>query len=124
MLEQVETHFKNRLNSLSKDLFLEHGWQLPDGYKENGWKNPLNFTLAEWQQATPLHPRAVAEPQHRASFCHPTVAPVDHARETSALPAPIEQRAFQPSGHLTNRAPIGCRQRIGAEPDQRAIAPP
>ena len=54
MLEQVETHFKNRLKSLSKDLFLEHGWQLPDGYKENGWKNPLNFTLAEWQQATPV----------------------------------------------------------------------
>ncbi len=46
--------FKSRLNTLSKDLFLEHGWQLPDGYRENGWKNPLNFTLAEWQQAKRL----------------------------------------------------------------------
>lgn len=46
--------FKTRLNALSRDLFLEHGWELPDGYRENGWKNPLNFTLAEWQQAQRL----------------------------------------------------------------------
>lgn len=56
-------HFKTRLNALSKDLFLEHGWQLPDGYRENGWKNPLNFTLAEWQQAKriDLDPREIKQ---------------------------------------------------------------
>lgn len=43
--------FKRRLNALSKELYLEHGWELPDGHRENGWKSPLNFTLAEWQQA-------------------------------------------------------------------------
>lgn len=47
-------HFKNKLKSLSKEIYLEHGWSLPDGHKENGWKNPLNFTLAEWQQANRL----------------------------------------------------------------------
>ncbi|MCR6734310.1 MAG: relaxase/mobilization nuclease domain-containing protein [Afipia sp.] len=47
-------HFKNRLRDLSKDLYLDHGWELPDGHKTNGWKNPLNFTLAEWQQAKRL----------------------------------------------------------------------
>jgi hypothetical protein len=46
--------FKNRLSQLSKELYLEHGWDLPDGHKENGWKNPLNFSLAEWQQAKRL----------------------------------------------------------------------
>jgi hypothetical protein len=46
--------FKNRLSQLSKELYLEHGWELPDGHKENGWKSPLNFTLAEWQQAKRL----------------------------------------------------------------------
>jgi hypothetical protein len=46
--------FKTRLSRLSKELYLEHGWDLPDGHKENGWKNPLNFTLAEWQQAKRL----------------------------------------------------------------------
>lgn len=55
--------FKQRLASLSKELYLEHGWELPDGHKENGWKNPLNFTLAEWQQAkrVGLDPREVKQ---------------------------------------------------------------
>lgn len=47
-------HFKNRLKGLSKELYLDHGWELPDGHKENGWKNPLNFSLSEWQQAKRL----------------------------------------------------------------------
>lgn len=47
-------HFKNRLRDLSKELYLEHEWALPEGHRENGWKNPLNFTLAEWQQAKRL----------------------------------------------------------------------
>jgi hypothetical protein len=44
-------HFKRKLTSLSRELFLEHGWTLPEGLRQNGGKNPLNFTLAEWQQA-------------------------------------------------------------------------
>jgi hypothetical protein len=43
--------FKTRLSELSKELYLEHDWELPQGYRTEGWKNPLNFTLAEWQQA-------------------------------------------------------------------------
>ncbi len=56
-------HFKNRLRDLSKELYLEHEWTLPDGHKENGWKNPLNFTLAEWQQAkrVELDPREIKQ---------------------------------------------------------------
>lgn len=44
-------HFKTKLRDLSRDLFLDHGWVLPDGLATYGNKNPLNFTLAEWQQA-------------------------------------------------------------------------
>lgn len=44
-------HFKQRLTALSRDLFLENGWKLPDGLRADGGKNPHNFTLAEWQQA-------------------------------------------------------------------------
>lgn len=56
-------HFKNKLKAISKELYLEHGWELPDGHKENGWKNPLNFTLAEWQQAkrVELDPREIKQ---------------------------------------------------------------
>ncbi|MEO1474326.1 MAG: relaxase/mobilization nuclease domain-containing protein, partial [Pseudomonadota bacterium] len=44
-------HFKRKLTDLSKDLYLDHGWKLPDGLTVGGGKSPLNFTLAEWQQA-------------------------------------------------------------------------
>lgn len=44
-------HFKRKLNTISRGLFLEHGWTLPDGYKRGRETSPLNFTLAEWQQA-------------------------------------------------------------------------
>ena len=43
--------YKNKLNRLSRELFLEHGWRLPEGYRDKANRNPLNFTLAEWQQA-------------------------------------------------------------------------
>lgn len=46
--------YKAKLNALSKELYLENEWELPEGHKTNGWKNPLNFTLAEWQQAKRL----------------------------------------------------------------------
>ncbi|MQY43172.1 relaxase/mobilization nuclease domain-containing protein [Epibacterium sp. SM1969] len=45
------SHFKAKLRDVSRDLFLEHGWPLPDGLATYGNKNPLNFTLAQWQQA-------------------------------------------------------------------------
>lgn len=44
-------HFKTKLRDLSRDLFLDHGWVLPDGLATYGNKSPLNFTLSEWQQA-------------------------------------------------------------------------
>lgn len=56
-------HFKNRLKALSRELYLEHGWALPEGHRTNGWKNPLNFSLAEWQQAKrlDLDPREIKQ---------------------------------------------------------------
>lgn len=55
--------YKTRLKELSKELYLDHGWALPEGHRENGWKNPLNFTLAEWQQAKrlDLDPREIRQ---------------------------------------------------------------
>ncbi|HTU13199.1 MAG TPA: relaxase/mobilization nuclease domain-containing protein [Allosphingosinicella sp.] len=44
-------HFKRKLTGLSKELFLEHGWTLPEGLRSLGGKSPLNFDLSEWQQA-------------------------------------------------------------------------
>lgn len=44
-------HFKRKLTDLSRELFLEHGWNLPEGLRRFGGKSPLNFSLEEWQQA-------------------------------------------------------------------------
>lgn len=56
-------HFKTKLTNLSRDLYLDHRWELPDGLRRDGGKSPLNFTLAEWQQAKrlKLDPREIKQ---------------------------------------------------------------
>ncbi len=43
--------FKNRLMEVSRDLYLEHGWDMPRGMLDKTLRDPTNFSLAEWQQA-------------------------------------------------------------------------
>lgn len=40
-----------KLNAVSRELFLEHGWKMPRGLANTQERDPKNFTLAEWQQA-------------------------------------------------------------------------
>lgn len=42
---------KRKLTELTRDLFIEHGWKMPDGLIDPQRRDPRNFTLAEWQQA-------------------------------------------------------------------------
>ena len=51
MTAKQMSHFKWKLKSTSRELFLENGWSLPDGLKNTRERNPTNFSLAEWQQA-------------------------------------------------------------------------
>lgn len=44
-------HFKYRLQEVSKELFIEHGWELPNGMRDKKNRDPRNFTLDEWQLA-------------------------------------------------------------------------
>lgn len=44
-------HYKRKLNGIARELYLEHGWDMPDGFKRGRNRNPLNFTMEEWQQA-------------------------------------------------------------------------
>ena len=55
--------FKRKLNNLGRELFLEHGWTMPKGYVRSQDANPLNYTLAEWQQAkrAKTHPTKIKE---------------------------------------------------------------
>ncbi|MEM7097966.1 MAG: relaxase/mobilization nuclease domain-containing protein [Pseudomonadota bacterium] len=45
------SHTKLKLKDITRELFIEHGWQLPEGYADASKRNPLNYTLAQWQQA-------------------------------------------------------------------------
>lgn len=51
MTARPMSFFKNRLTEISRGLYLEHGWQMPDGIRDSANRDPTNFTLAEWQQA-------------------------------------------------------------------------
>lgn len=44
-------HYKMKLRDVSRDLYLENGWQLPCGLIDPGERDPLNFSQGEWQQA-------------------------------------------------------------------------
>ncbi|MEM9494993.1 MAG: relaxase [Pseudomonadota bacterium] len=51
-MKAVHIGFDHRkLETLSRDLFLHHGWKMPRGHANSKEADPRNFTLAEWQQA-------------------------------------------------------------------------
>lgn len=43
--------YRTRLNEIAKQLYLENGWPLPEGFRSKERSNPLNFSREEWQQA-------------------------------------------------------------------------
>ena len=45
------SHDHPKLMDVSRDLFIEHGWKMPRGMMNKRDRDPLNFSLAEWQQA-------------------------------------------------------------------------
>ncbi|MBI1274520.1 relaxase [bacterium] len=51
-------HYKRKLNDLSKRLYLQYGWELPQGFIDHSLRDPNNFTHEEWQQSkrTEVHP--------------------------------------------------------------------
>jgi len=54
-------HSKRKMQDISRELYLEHGWKMPHGLAVSGERDPRNFTLAEWQQAKRIQqdPRAI-----------------------------------------------------------------
>ncbi|HTM82786.1 relaxase/mobilization nuclease domain-containing protein [Asticcacaulis sp.] len=53
--------FKTNLKDIAKQLFLENGWKMPQGYVDSKLRDPRNFSLAEWQESkrTGVDPRDV-----------------------------------------------------------------
>ncbi|MEE2944204.1 MAG: relaxase/mobilization nuclease domain-containing protein [Pseudomonadota bacterium] len=54
-------HYKSKLKDVSRELYLEHGWDMPRGLQDRRLRDPLNFSREEWQQAkrVGLDPREV-----------------------------------------------------------------
>lgn len=79
--------YKLKLRDLSKELFLEHGWDLPKGLQTYGKGNPLNFTLEEWQQAqrTGVDPREMKQLFQEAWAQSDDLASLSHALEERGL---------------------------------------
>jgi len=52
---------KLKLNDIAKSLYLENGWQMPEGFKDKNRTNPLNYTREQWQHAMRVgkHPAAI-----------------------------------------------------------------
>lgn len=53
--------FQNRMMEISKELYLDQGWKLPNGFIDREQRNPLNFSRNQWRQAKRLNenPRTI-----------------------------------------------------------------
>lgn len=87
MTARPMSFFKNRLTELSRGLYLEHGWKMPDGIRDSAKRDPTNFTLAEWQQAK----RQGADPRWLKQSMQECWATSD---DRKALGRALEERGF------------------------------
>lgn len=44
-------HYKTKLRDVSRQLFLDHDWEMPRGLQDKRLRDPLSFTREEWQQS-------------------------------------------------------------------------
>lgn len=44
-------HTKRKLQDVSRELYLQHGWEMPKGFIDPRYRDPRNFSYEEWQQA-------------------------------------------------------------------------
>ena len=87
MTAKPMSFFKRKLVGISRDLYLEHGWDMPRGIAEAGNRNPTNFSLAEWQQAKRqgVDPRAIKETVQSAW---------DRSDNAASLAKGLEERGY------------------------------
>ncbi len=47
-------HYKRKLGDISRELYPEHGWEMPEGFRDKADRDPLNFSRQEAGQAKRL----------------------------------------------------------------------
>ena len=80
-------HYKLKLRDVSRELYLEHGWQMPRGLMNSKERDPLNFSRAEWQQAK----RAKQDPRALKALLTDCWAVSDSKR---AFAGALEERGY------------------------------
>ena len=43
------SHFKTKCTDISRQLYIEHGWELPKGLERKQDRDPFQVSIAEWQ---------------------------------------------------------------------------
>ncbi|WP_340149027.1 relaxase/mobilization nuclease domain-containing protein [uncultured Sneathiella sp.] len=56
--------YKNKLQEVSRQLYLDNGWKMPRGLVSAKERDPRNFSLAEWQQANRIGQHAGELKEH------------------------------------------------------------
>lgn len=80
-------HFKLKLKDIAKEMYLEHGWNLPEGFQDKSARDPMSFSREEWQQAR----RAKADPRALKSMFQECWAVSDGR---AAFEKALEERGF------------------------------
>ncbi len=112
-MKAVQMSFDHeKLKSLSRELFLEHGWKIPRGLVNSEERNPKNFTHAEWQQAKRIgkDPRAIRTDIQDAWAISDSKAAFRHAMAECGYPkgsfAPLARLKVRELNHYRLK-PVG-----------------
>ncbi|WP_340149053.1 relaxase/mobilization nuclease domain-containing protein [uncultured Sneathiella sp.] len=87
MTAKPMSFYKNKLQEVSRQLYLENGWKMPRGLVDSKERDPRNFTLAEWQQAKRIgqHAGELKESIQEAWAISDSRATFSHALEERGL---------------------------------------
>lgn len=80
-------HYKTKVRDVSRELYLEHGWDMPRGLQDRRLRDPLNFSREEWQQAK----RSGIDPREIKSALHQCWNTSDNR---SSFEAALKERGF------------------------------
>lgn len=129
------SHSKRKLQTVSRELFLEHGWKMPRGLTTPKERDPRNFTLAEWQQAKRQgkDPRAIKEAIQDAWAISDSKAAFTHALEENGYKlARGDRRGFVAVDHKGHVHALGkkwlgvptkeIRSRLGEETKLQSVS--
>ncbi|MEM9878671.1 MAG: relaxase/mobilization nuclease domain-containing protein [Pseudomonadota bacterium] len=116
-MKAVQLSFtKKKLQTLSRDLYLENGWKMPHGLADQSRSDPRNFTLAEWQQAKRVNkdPRDIKKAIQDAWAISDSRAGFEHALEERGYRlAQGDRRGFVAVDH--NGEPYAVARQAGVK---------